>query len=148
LDYVWKSNGDTLRVEADGSFRYHRFGPINDTLVGINPWGQQVQLPVNKSGGTCPQDTLAVPQFWGLPEGGMPTVQVRMLAGSWGLSENGTPVAALRYALVDALGRTVRSVSAGGSTGETIAWPEVSGWYTLRVETTDGRLLHVRALRP
>jgi choice-of-anchor B domain-containing protein len=148
LDYVWKSNGDTLRVEADGSFRYHRFGPINDTLVGINPWGQPVELPVIKSGGTCPQDTLAVPQFWGLPEGGMPAIQVRMLPGAWGLSENGTAVSALRYALVDALGRTVRSVSNPGGNTETIAWPEVSGWYTLRVETTDGRLLHVRALRP
>jgi hypothetical protein len=78
----------------------------------------------------------------------MPSIQVRMLPGAWGLSENGTAVSALRYALVDALGRTVRSVSIPGGNTETIAWPEVPGWYTLRVETTDGRLIHVRALRP
>ncbi len=78
----------------------------------------------------------------------MPNVHVLTANGAWNLYDQGAPLAVLRYALVDALGRTVRSVAVAGGTRERINWPEAPGWYTLRVETTDGRLLHVRALRP
>jgi choice-of-anchor B domain-containing protein len=148
IDYVWKSTGDSLRVEADGSFRYHRFGSINDTLVGINPWGQPVEIPVLKSTGGCPQDTLVVPIWWSLPEGAALPVYAVLGNGGWQVR---TAEALLTYAevqVVDALGRTVGHANHPGGSQQPVAWPSATGWYTLHVVTTSGEHRTLRAFRP